>query len=76
MFKKGFEVNMISRETPNSSQYAEKPLNEVKIATKRVDINVLKARAKAVEDRENVKNKIIFVFFVMAFGAAGIYFSI
>ena len=76
MSKKGFEANMISEETPKSSQSAEKPLNKLKIETKRVDINVLKARAKAVEDKENIKNKIIFFFFVMVFGAAGIYFSI
>ena len=76
MSNKGFEAEVDLQETPNLGATADKPLKAQKNLSKRVDINVLKARAKAIEDKENIKNKIIFVFFVMAFGVAGIYFSI
>ena len=46
------------------------------IENKRVDINILKARAKAIQDKENIKNTIIIVFFLIALGATGIFFSI
>jgi len=43
---------------------------------KKVDINVLKARAKEIQDKENLKNSIIIIFFLLVLGIAGIYFSI
>ena len=63
-------------ETPNIINHSDKPLEDDKIQTKRVDINVLKARAKAVQDKENFKNSVLIIFFLIALGVTGIYFSI
>ena len=63
-------------ETPNIINHSDKPLEDDKIQTKRVDINVLKARAKAVQDKENLKNSVLIIFFLIALGVTGIYFSI
>ena len=63
-------------ETPISRGDADKPLVTKENKNKRVDINVLKARAKAIQDKENTKNKFIIICFLIAFGSAGIYFSI
>ena len=63
-------------ETPNIINDADRPLNSENVRTKRVDINVLKARAKAIQDKENLKNSIVIIFFLIALGTTGIYFSI
>ncbi len=63
-------------ETPNIINDADRPLDSENIKTKRVDINVLKARAKAIQDKENLKNSIVIIFFLIALGTTGIYFSI
>ena len=60
--------------TPKIIDESNKPLNPEEI--KRVDINVLKARAKAIEDKENLKNKIAFIFFLLILGVVGLYFSV
>ncbi len=73
---KGFEASVDLRETPNPKQIAEKPLKVKDKLTKRVDINILRARAKAIQDRENSKNRFIIIFFIIAFGAIGIFFTI
>ena len=73
---KGFEAQINLKETPNSEKKAEKPLKSENNVTKRVDINILRARAKAIQDKENTKNKFIIIFFVIAFGATGIFFTI
>ena len=52
------------------------PKLQEKIINQKVDINVLKARAKAIQDKENIKNMIILIFFVIALGVTGLYFSI
>ena len=75
MIKKGFEADN-NEETPNLKEIADKPLKADNIQNKRVDINVLKARAKAIQDKENIKNMIILIFFVIALGVTGLYFSI
>ena len=63
-------------ETPKIINEADKPLITIEDLNKRVDINVLKARAKAIQDKENIKNRFIIIIFLIAFGSAGIYFSI
>ena len=73
---KGFEAEVNLEETPNLKVTAEKPLKSNNIQNNRVDINVLKARAKKIEDKQNIKNIIVIIFFLMAIGSAGIYFSI
>ena len=75
MIKKGFEANMISEETPKSSQSAEKPLNKLKIETKRVDINVLKSKLQETESKELKKNIYILSSLVAGLGALGVYLS-
>ena len=63
-------------ETPNIIGEADRPLKSKNVQTKRVDINVLKARAKAIQDKENLKNSVVIIFFLIALGVTGIYFSI
>ena len=76
MSNKGFEAEVNLEETPNLQEIAEKPLKSNKLQNKRVDINVLKARAKAIQDKENTKNTVIIISFLAILGAAGIFFSI
>ena len=76
MTNKGFEAEVDLQETPNLREIADKPLKSNQIKNKRVDINVLKARAKAAQDKENTKNTIIIISFLITLGAAGIFFSI
>ena len=63
-------------ETPKIIDVTDKPLNSKEMVNRKVDINILKARAKAIEDKENTKNKITIIFFLLALGIAGVYFSI
>jgi hypothetical protein len=73
---KGFEAEIDLRETPNLEATADKPLKQEEIQNRKVDINVLKARAKATQDKENFRNTIVIIFFLAILGAAGIFFSI
>lgn len=75
MNTKGFADSNANIETPNDVGVSEKPLISKENLNKRVDINVLKARAKAMEDKQNTKNTLIVIFFLIAFGSIGIYFS-
>ena len=75
MSNKGFEAEVNLEETPNLQETAEKPLKSNKLQNKRVDINVLKARAKAIQDKENTKTTLIIICFVIAFGSVGIYMT-
>ena len=75
MNNEGFEAEVNLQETPNLKETADKPLKSERIQNSRVDINVLKARAKEIQDKENLKNTIVIIFFVLAIGSAGLYFS-
>ena len=75
MNNEGFEAEVNLQETPTLKQTAEKPLKAHKNLSKRVDINVLKARAKAIQDKENTRNTIVIIFFLITLGATGIFFS-
>tara|TARA_Y100001935_G_C16820111_1_gene274371 strand:+ start:94 stop:324 length:231 start_codon:yes stop_codon:yes gene_type:complete len=75
MSKKGFDAKIDLMETPNLNQIADKPLKTDNNSKKRVDINILKARAKATQDKENIKNTLVIIFFAIAIGAVGIYLS-
>ena len=75
MNNKGFEAEIDFQETPNLEEMADKPLKNDKIRSQKVDINILKARAKAIQDKENLKNTVVIVFFIIMLGVAGIYFS-
>jgi len=63
-------------EDPKIINDTDKPLNQENIQPQKVDINVLKARAKAIQDKENFKNTMAIVLILTALGAAGIFFSI
>ena len=76
MTNKGFEAEVDLQETPNLEAIADKPLKQEEIQNRKVDINVLKARAKATQDKENFRNTSVIIFFLAALGAAGIFFSI
>ena len=52
-----------------------KPLNQENIQPQKVDINVLKARAKELQDKENFRNAIFAVLALIILASAGIYFS-
>jgi len=69
-------MHNIINETPKIINDANKPLINKKTQVKKVDINILKARAKAIQDKENLKNSMVIVFFLIVLGALGIYFSI
>ena len=76
MSEKGFESEITLEKTPNFGVTEEKPLKILKKQSKKVDINVLKARAQEIQNKENRKNIFIFVFFLSALGTLGIYLSI
>jgi len=63
-------------EDPKIINDTDKPLNQKNIQPQKVDINVLKARAKAIQDKENFKNTTVIILILTALGAAGIFFSI
>ena len=62
--------------TPKTIDDMDKPSKQEEINNQKVDINVLKARAKAIQDKEKLKNFFIIIFFLSIIGTAGIYFSI
>ena len=62
-------------EDPKIINDTDKPLNQENIQPQKVDINVLKARAKELQDKENFRNAIFVVLAVIILASAGIYFS-
>ena len=63
-------------EDPKIINDTDKPLNQENIQPQKIDINVLKARAQAIQDKENIKNSILIVVILTILAAAGIFFSI
>jgi hypothetical protein len=63
-------------EDPKIINDTDKPLNQENIQPQKVDINVLKARAKELQDKENFRNTIFVVLALIIIASAGIYFSI
>ena len=76
MSEKGFESEITLDETPSFGVTEEKPLNTQKKQSKKVDINILKARVQDIQNRENKKNILIFMFFLIILGALGVFLSI
>ena len=60
MYKKGFEADVSLNETPNFKDPVDKPFKSENNNSRKVDINVLKARAQEIQDKENRKNIFIF----------------
>jgi hypothetical protein len=75
MINKGFETEITIEQAPNFNATDEKPLKNDSKVTKKVDINVLKARVQEIQNKENKKNITIFILFAVALGALGIYLS-
>ena len=63
-------------ENPEIINEADKPLETDNKLNQKVDINVLKARAKAIQDKENLKNSIVIILSLIAICVTGFYFSI
>ena len=63
-------------ENPKIINVTDKPLNQETIQPIKVDINVLKARAQAIQNKENIKNSILIVVILTMLAAAGIFFSL
>jgi len=63
-------------EDPKIINDTDKPLNQENIQPQKVDINVLKARAQAIQDKENIKNSILILVILTILAAAGIFLSI
>ncbi len=76
MNEKGLETVITLEETPNFSETEEKPLKSKNFQTKKVDINVLKARAQEIEDKEKKRNVGIFIFFLAVIAGFGVFLSI
>ncbi len=76
MKDKGLESEIALSRPPSFVEPDDKPLNQSNNQAKKVDINVLKARAQEIENKESRKNITIFVFFLIMLGVFGIYLSI
>ena len=63
-------------EDPKIINDTDKPLNQENIQPQKVDINVLKARAQEIKDKENLKNSILILVILTILTAAGIFFSL
>ena len=61
---------------PKNINDTDKPLNQDDIQLQKVDINVLKAKAQAIQDKENIKNSILILVILTILAAAGIFFSL
>ena len=75
MITKGFADNKSNEETPSLDISLREPLRNEKTGIKRVDINILKSRIEEKEKEEKKTNIVIFIFFLIAIGALGIYLS-
>ncbi|MDC0521695.1 hypothetical protein OAN46_00060 [Candidatus Pelagibacter sp.] len=63
-------------EDPKIINDTDKPLNQENIQPQKVDIHVLKARAQAIKDKENIKNSILILVILTILAATGILFSL
>ena len=75
MNDKGFESEITLDEIPHFGETEEKPLKTSKKQSKKVDINILRARAQEIENKESRKNISVFIFFLLMLGVLGIYLS-
>tara|TARA_B100000989_G_scaffold284602_1_gene251564 strand:- start:322 stop:552 length:231 start_codon:yes stop_codon:yes gene_type:complete len=73
---KGLKDNSDNVDSSNDIDVSEKPLNQKKISSGRVDINVLRSKLEAQQEKEIKKNIIIFSFCVLLLGSIGIFLSL
>ena len=76
MNPKGLTKNNENIETLNDNNVSENPLNPKKNGSGRVDINVLRSKLEAQQDRELRKNIFIFLFCIILLGSIGIFLSL
>ena len=76
MRDKVFEAKISLDQTPKYKVTENKLLKSNKITQKKVDINVLKARAQDIQNKENRRNLLILFVFLIILIAAGIFLSI
>ena len=76
MIDKGLETEIVFKETPNLKMSDNKSLKLEENHIKKVDINVLKARAADIQQKESRKNVSIFFFILITVGLIGLYLSI
>ena len=75
MSNKGFADTETNIETPNDIGEAEKPLKNG-TQSGRVDINILKSKLQAAEDKEFKKNIFILSTLIIALAVLGVYLSL
>ena len=76
MSGRGLKTDAAFQETSNFRVTSDKPLKFEENQIKKVDINVLKARAQTIEKRENRKNISIMALLLIIVAIVGIYLSI
>jgi hypothetical protein len=67
MLNKGLEAEINMDETPNLKVSDDRPLKDSNNQSKKVDINVLKARVQELQNKENKKKYFYFYFFFNSF---------
>jgi len=76
MNPKSLTKNNENIETLNDNNVSENPLNPKKNGSGRVDINILRSKLEAQQDRELKKNIFIFLFCIILLGSIGIFLSL
>ncbi len=76
MTSKGFADTNPNIDTPNDVSITEKPFKKEPAVSRRVDINVLKAKLEQSESKEIRKNITILSILIVGLGILGIYFSL
>ena len=76
MTNKGFTDLSTEIETPNDFSKPEKPLNNRRSLSNRVDINILKSKLQETESKEFKKNLLILIVLFTLLGILGINLSL
>ena len=63
-------------ENPKIISQTDKPVEQDNSKIQKVDINVLKTRAKLIQDKESFKNTTAIILILTLLGVAGIFFSV
>ena len=72
---KGFKEKISTNKTLYVENDFKKPLETKNNKQRKVDINILKARAQEIQNKENRKNISIFIFSLLVVVALAVYLS-
>ncbi len=72
---KGFKEKITTNKTLYVEDDFKKPLENEANQQRKVDINILKARAQEIQNKENRKNISIFIFSLLVVVALAVYLS-